>query len=250
MIPSKSSLRKLLALAERAVVRAGRDLRGPARKEAQLARDTRRDVKLKADYRSEGIVTRILRKGSPFALLGEEGGWSGPRKDGDPCWIVDPLDGSLNYLRGIPLCCVSVGLWLGERPLLGVVHDFNRGETFSGIVGAGARLNGRPIRAAKPAPKSKSVLCTGFPVGTSFSRSALKDFIESVRDYKKVRLLGSAALSLAYVACGRADAYAERDIKLWDVAAGIPLALASGARVRFRPSKKTLHYTVTCGVRH
>jgi myo-inositol-1(or 4)-monophosphatase len=128
-----------------------------------------------------------------------------------------------------------------------VIYDFNREEMFSGLVGEGAWLNGKAIRVGNVAEKSKAVLCTGFPVGTDFSESALEEFVRSIRSYKKVRLLGSAALSLAYVASGRTDVYAEKDIGIWDVAAGIAVVGSAGGKVRFSRSRKENRLLVMAG---
>ena len=143
-------------------------------------------------------------------------------------WIVDPLDGSINFLRGIPSCAVSIGLIKDGEPILGVVYDFNREEMFSGIVGEGAWLNGRDIYISKVREKSEAIIMTGFPSYTDYSTEALDKYISMVQSFKKIRLIGSAALSLAYVASGRADAYYEKDIKIWDVVAGLALVKSAG----------------------
>jgi fructose-1,6-bisphosphatase/inositol monophosphatase family enzyme len=196
-----------------------------------------RDVKLEADRAAEERILEVLRGASPFEVLAEEGGTRpGSDPDSGLRWIVDPLDGSMNFLRGIPLCCVSVGLWRCNEPLLGVVYDFNRDEIFTGIVGEGAYLNGNKIRVSQVKESRHATLCTGFPAATDFSADALGRFVAKVQDYKKVRLFGSAALSLAYVAAGRVDAYRERDIRIWDVAAGLALVMAAGGETVTEPT--------------
>jgi len=181
---------------------------------------------------SEAIILDHLKRESEFSILSEESGMF-EGKDHRLIWIVDPLDGSLNYFRGIPLCCISIGLWQEDKPVAGIVYDFNRTEIFAGIDGEGAWLNGERIAVSSIPDKEKAALCTGFPANTDFSTESLMAFVQKVREYKKVRLLGSAALSLAYVAAGRADAYMENDIMLWDVAAGIALVKASGGLVHY-----------------
>jgi len=191
-----------------------------------------RDVKIRADRELESIILNRLLGETSYPVLSEESGYlGGDKTSSDYRWIVDPLDGSLNFSRGIPINCISIALWKGLAPKLGVIYDFNRSEIFSGVVGEGAWLNGKPINVSGIDEKSCAVLCTGFPVATDFSKTSLLDFVEKIRMYKKIRLLGSAALSLAYVACGRADVYAENDIKIWDVAAGIALVKAAGGNV-------------------
>lgn len=192
-----------------------------------------RDIKLALDRESEELIVALLSKGADFPILSEEMGktWE-PEAFPDYHWIVDPLDGTLNYWKNVPLNCVSIGLWRGNLPILGVIYDFNREELFSGIVGKGAWINGLPMQVGEVLVPGKAVLCTGFPVSTDFSDTAIRQFISFVRDYKKIRLLGTAALSLAYVASGRIDAYCERDIKIWDVAAGIAIVEAAGGESR------------------
>ena len=128
--------------------------------------------------------------------------------------------------------------------VLGVVYDFNRNEMFSGLIGQGAWLNGKPIKVSNTKKKSRAILCTGFPVSSDFSSKTLLRFVENIMEYKKIRLLGSAALSLAYVACGRADVYVENGIKLWDVAGGIALVEAAGGQAQYAALDKENILTV------
>lgn len=223
-----------LALAVSAVRGAGALLLR-SRGEAMLVTSADgRDIKLALDRESEELIVALLSKDADFPILSEEMGkaWD-PKAFPDYHWIVDPLDGTFNYWKDVPLNCVSIGLWCGNQPILGVIYDFNRDELFTGIVGEGAWLNGLPVQIGEVPVPAKAVLCTGFPVSTDFSDTAIRQFISFVRDYKKIRLLGTAALSLAYVASGRIDAYCERDIKIWDVAAGIAIVEAAGGESRY-----------------
>lgn len=204
-----------------------------------------RDIKLEGDIRLNRVIVRQLQEKSPYPILSEEEGFSKEKvNNNENIWIVDPLDGSLNFSRNIPLSCISIALWNEMQPLLGVIYDFNRNEMFTGIVAEGAWLNDIPIKVGDAVRKNEAVLCTGFPVSTDFAESALLHFVKNIQSYKKVRLLGSAALSLAYVASGRADAYQESDIAIWDVAAGIAIVKAAGGTVRFRPSKMRNRFIV------
>ena len=203
--------------------------------------DSGRDVKLAADREAERIIIEILSQGFDHPILSEESGWAGRVGKEGVRWIVDPLDGSMNFLRGIPMCAVSIGLWKHDEPLAGVVHDINTHEVFSGIVGRGAWLGEKPMRVSKVSAMSSAVLCTGFPISTDFSPAALIGYVEQVRSFKKIRLLGSAALSLAYVAAGRADAYYERGIKIWDIAAGAAIVKAAGGSVVHSPVDPKTH---------
>ena len=214
----------------------------------KVENDLTRDVKVIADKRLEAFIIKELKQKTPYSILTEESGtilnkshYSSYR------WIIDPLDGSLNFSRYIPICCISIAFWKDMDPLFGVIYDFNRDEMFAGLVGEGAWLNGSPITAGKAREKKDAVLCTGFPVSTDFSQPALLEFVDNIRQYKKVRLLGSAALSLAYVAAGRVDAYLEKDIAVWDVAAGLALVLAAGGVVHFSQGRSEYRLIVKAG---
>jgi myo-inositol-1(or 4)-monophosphatase len=224
-----------LELAKQAAVAAGRRLKEIREGEPTILSDHGRDIKLQADRDAEAIILEALSE-SGHPVLAEESGEHGDFETGATAWIVDPLDGTLNYSRGVPICCVSIGLATRQQPLAGVVYDFNRDELYSGIAGEGAWLNDIPMRVSGIDQPAKAILTTGFPVNRDYSEGPLKDFVSRLQRFKKVRLLGSAALSLAYVACGRADAYAEEDIMYWDVAAGLALVLGAGGVVHVRDS--------------
>jgi myo-inositol-1(or 4)-monophosphatase len=228
---SNDTLTAALSLAKEAARKSAERLGALLTLPIDVESSVNRDVKLKADRDAEDVIVSILRESSPHAVLSEESGWiEGSQTDGLR-WIVDPLDGSFNFLRGIPVCCVSIALWRDDEPLLGVIHDIHSGEAFSGIVGRGAWLGSASIHVSSIDKPSNAVMCTGYPVSTDFSRSALLQYVEQVRGYKKIRLLGSAALSLAYLAAGRVDAYYERGIKIWDVAAGLAIVKAAGGAI-------------------
>jgi len=224
----------LLDLAANVATNAVEELLGEAEEYREIEKDLERDVKILGDRKLERLIVERLLEESVYPVLSEEAGFTNESEDREGYWwIVDPLDGSLNFSRGIPISCISIGFWKGFEPVLGVVYDFNRKEIFSGVVGEGAWVNGSPIRVSEVAEKRNAVLCTGFPVGTDFSEKALLSFVRRVKEFKKVRLLGSAAISLAYVACGKADVYMENDIKIWDVAAGLALVKAAGGVVQY-----------------
>lgn len=242
-----SDYRDLLTVGEKAARDAGRVLaRAGAELKAVHFQDAS-DVKLAADLESEQRIRDSLRRGTPFPVVGEEkGGDASLTGRYEPYWVVDPLDGTHNYLRGVPSCCVSIGLMRGETPILGVVYDFNRDECFSGIVAEGFWLNGALQSPKWAKSREQASLQTGFPAGMEKSSEALNQFVFQVQQYKKVRMIGSAALALAYVASGRFDVYYESAIRLWDVAGGLALIQAAGGVVRMskHPSDKVLAYDV------
>jgi myo-inositol-1(or 4)-monophosphatase len=237
----------LLELAKYAAREAGRFLANCPVESRLVEEHLPRDTKLLADRESETIIVDILRSQSDYSILSEEAGLlkqSSKSVSKDPFWVVDPLDGSVNFSRDIPMCCTSIGLWSGNDPILGVVYDFNRGEIFSSIANCNATLDGKHIEVSQTSSIQDAILCTGFPVNTDFSNRSLSDFVKHVSDYKKVRLMGSAALSLAYVACGRVDSYIEEDIMLWDVAAGLALILGAGGSFNLSSGRRKWSYKV------
>lgn len=195
-----------------------------------------RDIKIRTDHEAERLDLQVLSKSSSYPVLTEESGEHSVSNTDSPVWIVDPLDGTLNYTRGLPLFCISSALWQGQQPILGVVYDVQHDELFTGVVGEGAWCNEKAIRVSDTNRADQAILATGFPVNRDFSSMALQRFIKQEQEFKKVRLLGSVALSLAYLASGRVDAYAEEDIMLWDVASMIGLVIAAGGWVSVKSS--------------
>jgi len=237
-------LEKWLFIAEKAAYRAGVFLSRTKIKDNKIRADLGKDVKIYADLHSEKIIINMLRAKSEFDILTEERGFLPGSSEKRLLWIVDPLDGTMNFLRGIPISCVSIGLWRGNGPLLGVIYDFNKNELFSGIAGKIAFLNQRRIKVSAVSKEANAVLCTGFPVNTDFSSIGVLKFTKQIQSYKKVRLFGSAALSLAYVAAGRADVYHENNIMLWDVAAGVAIITGAGGNVQILPLAKENAFSV------
>ena len=226
------SPRALLELAVRVARDAGDLAQRSAAEGRHVKTDEGRDVKIEADNLLDRFIIERLVAEAPLPIVSEESG--GEPRDEKAFWIVDPLDGTFNFLRGLPFACISIAVWRAGKPVLGVVHDFARDECFSGVVGGGAWLNGDTIRPSSVANRAQAVLCTGIPLRNTFGSEAAREFIARLRTFKKTRLLGSAALMLSYVACGRADAYGENAIALWDVAAGLAIVQAAGGYVTWR----------------
>ena len=198
----------------------------------RLEENLGKEVKLIADRELNSVMLQKLKKLSSFNILSEENDEKVLNKN-DYNWILDPLDGSFNYLRGIPLYCISLGLWMGNEPILGVIYDLTQDDIYHGIIGENAYKNKIKISVSRVNISSDAVLCTGFPVNYSYSKDNIINFVNNVQNYKKIRLFGSAAMSLSFVACGRVDAYIEDDIMIWDVAAGIAIVKAAGGQVNF-----------------
>ena len=177
----------------------------------------------------EAIVEVISRVRPQDDVLAEEGG--GTTHPGRH-WIVDPLDGTVNFVHGIPHVSVSVALYDGSTGLVGVVHDPLRDEIFTAFDGGGARLNGHVISVSDVSEIHRSVVATGFPYDHDVHAEALSIVIrEMLREINGLRRMGSAALDLAWVAAGRYDAYWELGIAPWDGAAGMVLVREAGGMV-------------------
>lgn len=215
---------------------------------SQVNSDAGRDIKHKADIAAHEQILSNLTENSAYPVLSEESFKEKDAQFGGLYWIVDPLDGTVNYTRDMGNCCVSIGLWQDNEPVLGVVYDFEKGRLFKGVVGQGCWFNEAQAYPSLEVKAEKAILATGFPVNRDFESASLRSFLDKIIDFKKIRLLGSAALSLAYVATGRVDAYTEEDIMLWDVAAGLALVKAAGGYVDYTWSKrKQLALTVKAG---
>lgn len=208
------------------------------RSERQAARRQEgRDIKLVEDEESERLIVAALSAHSPMPILTEERGWIGEAPpQGAPYWVVDPLDGSFNYHRGVPLACTAVALCVDLNPLAGVVFDFNRDELFVGAPGVGLTLNEKRLQ---PPPVRRDIVATGFPVRGDLSEAGIRALVERSSDFKKVRMIGSAALALAWVAAGRFDGYAEDGSMWWDVAAGLALVAGAGGRIAVEGTSPT-----------
>lgn len=193
-----------------------------------------RDLVTEADIASQGEIRRILLGAFPdHGFVGEESvaGHTVAVVGGRPRWIVDPLDGTSNYVHGFPAYCVSVGLARGDDLLVGAIHDPVRDECFTARRGAGAWCNGRPIVTSGEADMAASLVAVSFPPHVTSDAQSVADFLAVVPHVHSVRRTGSTALNLAYVACGRLDAFWVRRIASWDVAAGLLIAAEAGATI-------------------
>ncbi|QIN81652.1 inositol monophosphatase [Rubrobacter tropicus] len=188
------------------------------------------DLVTEMDERAEGAIREALLGAFPdHGMLAEEGGsLSG---GGDARWIVDPLDGTTNYAHGLPVFAVSVALERSGEVVLGVVHDPMRGETFVAEKGLGATLNGEALTPTGEEDLARGLVATGFPYDRNNVPAALELFGTLSLRAQGMRRLGAAALDLCYVAAGRLDAYYERGIHAWDVAAGALILEEAGGRI-------------------
>ena len=147
-------------------------------------------------------------------------------------WVIDPLDGTTNYIQGIPVYAVSIGLLDEDELVLGVVYEVGRDECFYAWKDGGAFLNGEPIHVSERGDIQEALLATGFPYNNFSKMGSYMEFLQwTMKHARGVRRLGSAATDLAYVACGRFDAFWEYDLKPWDVAAGVVIVKEAGGVV-------------------
>lgn len=221
---------KLIALSELAketALKAGNFLLSQKFKPKKVESESGRDIKLELDIKTEQLIRKEL-KASNISVQGEELSSSAFKK---LRWVVDPIDGTANYFRGLDQCCVSIALMDMDECLIGVIYNFNTNELYEATKGHGAKLNNRPITVSSITEKNKASLTTGFPASETVDSSY--DFLDELKGWKKIRMFGSAALSCAYVASGKCDFYAEKGVFLWDFAAGIILVKEAGGKVEF-----------------
>ena len=192
------------------------------------------DLVTEADLAAEKLIIERIRSHYPrHAILAEESGASVELDAGksDWKWIIDPLDGTTNYAHGYPCFCVSIAVERAGQIELGVVYDPTRDELFAAERGQGATLNERPIRVSTIADLNSAMLCTGFPYNVRERPDFAREFINFTMTAQAVRRDGSAALDLAYLACGRFDGFWEDGLNAWDIAAGLILIEEAGGRV-------------------
>lgn len=187
-----------------------------------------REVKLAADRILDDILLKQLLP-TGISILSEESGLINQGADNDLLWIIDPLDGTVNFLRGIGPSAISVALWQGSSPLFGVLYSLNTGILSWGGRGLGAWSQGNPIQVSNVAQADQAVIFTGIPARFPIEdKERVLRFCNVFTKFNKVRMIGSAACSLLMVAQGDADAYFEDQIMLWDVAAGLAILQGAG----------------------
>ena len=192
------------------------------------------DIKLEIDVQAQELITKLLLGEFPeHALYGEEGIVGDQSSEHQ--WVVDPLDGTVNYFYGIPHFCVSIALRFRGEIMVGVIYDPIREEMWRGQKGEAPKLNGEIFHVSDRADLAEAVISVGLSKTGITIEAGLPVLQRMIHRARKCRLLGSAALDMAYVACGRFDAYIEQGISLWDIAAGWLLIETAGGTVDLRP---------------
>ena len=238
------STKNELAIAKKSAIEAGRLLLRNKKTMNQEILSTNKDIKLKADVLAEKEIKTIIENESDYPILAEESGFSS-NIDSSTFWVVDPLDGTANYARNIPICCVSIALISDLKPILGVIYDFINNDLYEGSIHTKALLNNKEISVSKVKNSTEGILITGLPNNTDYSDSALLKMVKDFQNWRKVRMIGSAAMASMYVASGKADLYTEKKTYLWDIAAGAAIVNAAGGETSIANQNETFQVDVS-----
>ena len=257
-IPEK---KQALACAVAAARAAGKVMSANLHLSKKINEATQHDIKLELDVRCQKLIERILRRAFPrIPILGEEGIVGDP--EAPVRWVVDPIDGTVNFSYGIPHACVSIALQervagsgfrasrtrasagSSFQSVVGVVFDPFTDELWTAIRGGLARLNGRGIHVSRRTKLNEAIVALGFAKEQLTLNRMLPTFNALIHRVRKVRIMGSAALSLVYVASGRMDAYVEYGLRLWDIAAGGLIIECAGGDFWHEPVKGDYAYRI------
>ena len=237
------NLENEIVIAKKASLEAGKILFNNKKELNRAIFESNKDIKLEADISAEKLIKNILIKESEFPILAEETGKSIDNL-GSIFWVVDPLDGTANYSRDIPICCVSIALIKDLEPVMGVIYDFNNNDLYEGSIFQPALLNGNALNVSTISKASDGILVTGLPNNTDYSDEAMLKMIKDFQDWKKVRMIGSAAMASVYVASGKADLYKEFGTYLWDIAAGAAIINAAGGKADIKNRRENFQVDV------
>lgn len=234
----EESLDQLIQVVKKTLLTGGAVVRRGFEGERRIRYKSAHSPVTQVDVASEKAILKIIRSKFPgHTFLGEESaflkkGDLGRSRPGRYRWIIDPLDGTVNFMHRIPQSCVSVGVECAGRVLAGGVYDPFRDELFLAVRGRGATMNGKRIRVSQERKMIRSLMITGFPYDHQKEAAKHARFIQPfLAKYADLRRLGAAALDLSWVACGRVEAYFEFGLQPWDLAAGSLLVEEAGGRV-------------------
>jgi myo-inositol-1(or 4)-monophosphatase len=243
MSMNRKEIKAALDSADKAAREAGAIMRRYLHSKKRANFTSQHDIKLELDVRCQQLVERILSEGHPeIAVLGEEGETG--LVDGDLRWVVDPIDGTVNFTYGIPHACVSIALqqrvkgnrhYGGYETLLGVVYDPFMDEMWDATKDGPARMNGKKIKVSVRSRLEECILAIGFSKSKESMELMLPTFGRLLPRIRKARIMGAAALSLSWVAGGRMDAFVESGVCLWDIAAGGLILDRAGGDFYCRP---------------
>ncbi len=234
-----------MTVAIRAAKAAGAFLKEHFYDSKKVDEASQNDIKLELDKTSQKLITaEILSDFPTHAVLGEEG-YTGDRNS-EYEWIVDPIDGTVNYFYTIPWFCVSIALRHKGEVVLGVIYDPMMNECWHAVKGQTAYMNGEPMSCSKRDKMAEAVVFVGHGKTDGSKEKGIERFAKIAWQVRKVRNNGSAALAMAYIACGRFDAYVESVISIWDIAAGKVLVEAAGGKVDLVPNPNNSEQFAIC----
>ena len=234
MPPSSLDIDAFLAAATHAAQTAGAFIKSHYGQVPVVNEMKKYDIKLELDVRSQEMIEGILLEAFPdHAIYGEEG-LAGNQESAFQ-WIVDPIDGTVNYFYGIPHFCVSIALRHEGKIVVGVIFDPMMNDLWQARIDGKPVLNGKEIRVSDRSDLADAVVTVGFSKSKASIDAGFKRFVDIAYRVRKTRMLGSAALAMAYISCGRLDAYIEEIISLWDVAAGLLLVETAGGATKLFP---------------
>jgi len=226
-----------LQVAVKAARQAGAFLKSHFYGSKSVNEESQHDIKLQLDVESQKLITEILLEAYPnYAVYGEEG--IAGNQESPNHWIVDPIDGTVNFYYGIPHFCVSIALRKEDKLVIGVIYDPMMDELWTVDYDGHAKLNGEIQSVSARERMDQAVVFIGHGKHDGSKQKGLERFARVSEKVRKMRITGSAALAMAYIASGRFDAYVESVISLWDIAAGKLLVEAAGGRVELTPSNK------------
>ena len=200
-------------------------------KNYKFSSEISRELKADADLIIENILISELAK-SGLNILSEEQGLKESDSTSKLTFIIDPIDGTVNFVRGIINCSISIALFDGEKPIFGVLGSYPSNSIAWGGKDIGSFMEEIPLKVSTIKEIDKSVLCSGFPSRFDFSSNKVNQFINQIKNFNKIRMLGSASQSLLHLAKGSVEVYLENNIMIWDVAAGIAIVEGAGGEYR------------------
>lgn len=245
---SKLDLNNLLNLAKKTANQARRmlsELESEGKNHHHFDSKIKREMKAEVDKLIEQLIVEALTP-TGIPILSEESGLTSSLGNHNYQFIVDPIDGTVNFIRKISSSTISIALFHNDQPVFGVLAIYPDGGLAWGGPGIGAFLNDNPMQVSSLNEESQAVLCSGIPSRLNLDCDAnAEKFLHYLNLFAKVRMLGSASVSLLQVAKGAADAYIEQDVMIWDVAAGLALVLGAGGSIDLKPGLSIYSRKVT-----